>query len=63
MWKLLKSVVGIHVPAQVGDSISPLIDRSALADFVRLLREADAEAPVLDDTPEMCQANIVERCP
>lgn len=63
MWQLLKSVFGMHVPAQLGDSISPLIDRSALADFVRLLQEADAETAVVDVTSEKCQANVIERCP
>ncbi len=60
MWQLLKSVFGIHVPAQVGDSISPHIDRSALADFVRLLREADTESAALDDTTETRQASTIE---
>lgn len=46
MLQWLKSVLGMQVPATSGRGISPIVDRSALADFVRLLQEAD-----LDDLP------------
>lgn len=48
MMQWLKSVIGMQVPDTSGGGISPVVDRSALADFVRLLHEADLDDDLLD---------------
>jgi hypothetical protein len=53
MWHWLKNFLGIQVAAQSADGISPLVDRSALADFVRLLHEADRDEPAIDQSTNL----------
>lgn len=50
MLQWLKNVLGMQMLTPTGEVVSPFIDRSALADFVRLLHEADQDDDGADHT-------------